>query len=197
MKRALKASLVALLAATACDNLWLDPMKQQPKFKAYSSNPAYSDGRAMREPQGNTLPREIAYTDPALEGGSFDAGVFVDRIPTTVDRAMVERGRNRFNVNCMPCHGTAGDGDSVVAKKMLLRSPPSLLTDEIRALPDGKIEEVIRAGYGVMAGYGSQLTSQDRWAVVSYVRALQVSQRAPLELAPPNEQQKLMAERAR
>jgi mono/diheme cytochrome c family protein len=89
-----------------------------------------------------------------------------------------------------------GDGDSIVARKMLLRSPPSLLTDDIRTLPDGKVEEVIRAGYGLMNGYENQLTSQDRWAVVAYVRALETSQRAPMDAAPANERQKLMTERA-
>lgn len=188
--------LLGTLLLSGCNNLWLDPMKQQPKFKAYSENDGFKDHRAMREPVEGTYPREIAYSDPALRGGDADAGYFIDHIPMTVDRALVERGQDRFNINCMPCHGTLGDGDSIVARKMLLRSPPSLLTDDIRALPDGKIEEVIRVGYGLMSGYESQLSSRDRWAVVSYVRALQVSQRAPLEAAPPAERQKLMTERA-
>lgn len=188
--------LASLAFAMGCNNLWLDPMKRQPKFKAYSQNLAYRDGRAMREPVAGTVPREITYSDPALSGGDADAGFFVERIPVVVDRPLLERGRDRFNINCMPCHGTAGDGDSIVARKMLLRSPPSLLTDDIRALPDGKIEEVIRAGYGLMTGYEDQLTSRDRWAVVAYVRALQASQRAPLDEAPQAERTRLMSERA-
>ncbi len=188
--------LVSFGAALGCNNLWIDPMKQQPKFKAYSANPIFKDGRAMRVPVGGTYSREMAYSDPALSGGDTDAGVFLDHIPMTVDTALLERGRDRFEINCLPCHGALGDGDSIVARKMLLRSPPSLLTDDIRALPDGKIEEVIRVGYGLMNGYGTQLTSRDRWAVVAYVRALETSQRAPMDDAPANERQKLMTERA-
>lgn len=198
MRRSLTAALVltGLSAGLGCNNLWLDPMKIQPKFKAYSANPMYRDGRAMRVPVAGTYPREIAYDDPSLSGGDPDAGVFVDHIPVPVDAALLERGRDRFEINCLPCHGALGDGDSIVAKKMLLRSPPSLLTDDIRTLPDGKIEEVIRVGYGLMNGYENQLTSQDRWAVVAYVRALEASQRQPMDVAPANEKQKLMTERA-
>jgi mono/diheme cytochrome c family protein len=187
--------LLLLGSGVACNNLWIDPMKQQPKFKAYSANPIFKDGRADRVPMGGTYAREMAYDDPALAGGDADAGVFLDHFPMTVDAALLTRGQDRFNINCLPCHGANGSGESVVAKKMLLRSPPSLLTDDIRALPDGKIEEVIRVGYGLMNSYGTTLTSEDRWAVVAYVRALQASQRAPLDEAPPSERQKLMTER--
>jgi mono/diheme cytochrome c family protein len=114
----------------------------------------------------------------------------------TVDATLLARGQDRFNINCLPCHGADGSGDSVVAKKMLLRSPPSLLTEDIRVLPDGKIEEVIRVGYGLMNPYGTQVTSEDRWAIVAYVRALQAAKRAPLDDAPQVERQKLMTERA-
>jgi len=195
MRPLLSATLLLLLSGLACNNLWIDPMKIQPKFKAYSANPIYKDGRGMRVPVAGTYSRELAYNDPALSGGDADAGVFLDHIPMTVDAALLQRGQERFNINCLPCHGANGSGDSVVAQKMLLRVPPSLLTEDIRALPDGKIEEVIRVGYGLMNSYENQLTSQDRWAVVAYVRALQVSQRAPLDEAPPNERQKLMTER--
>jgi mono/diheme cytochrome c family protein len=197
MRRCLATLLLTGFGAgLGCNNLWLDPMKVQPKFKAYSANPIFKDGRAMRVPVGGTYPRELSYDDPALSGGDADAGVFLDHIPLTVDAALLQRGQDRFNINCLPCHGAVGDGDSIVARKMLLRSPPSLLTDDIRALPDGKVEEVIRAGYGLMNGYENQLTSQDRWAVVAYVRALETSQRAPMDAAPATERQKLMTERA-
>jgi mono/diheme cytochrome c family protein len=195
-RRALIASLVTLSGLVGCNDLLLDPMQQQPKFKAYSANPMYSDGRAMREPVEGTFPREKANSDPALAGGDVDAGVFIERIPLAVDRALLERGRERFDISCAPCHGTIGDGSSVIAQKMSLRPPPSLLGDSVRAAADGKLEEVVRVGWGTMAGYESQLTSRDRWAVVAYVRALQLSQRAPLDLAPADERQRLAAEPA-
>ena len=196
MPRPALSGLLALVALLGCNNLFLDPMKQQPKFKAYSANPMYPDDRAMREPVAGTYPREEAYTDPALWGGNADAGVFVDHIPLTVDKALLERGQNRFDIICAACHGFLGDGTSVVASKMLLTPPISLLRDDIRAYSDGRLEEIVRAGWGVMTGYEGQLTASDRWAVVAYVRALQLSQRAPLDLAPPAEQKILAAEHA-
>jgi mono/diheme cytochrome c family protein len=186
---------VALLCATGCDNSWIDPMKRQPKFLPYEPSSFYADGRAMRPPPEGAVSRESSYDDPLLRGGNIDAGIFVNRIPLAVDRPLLERGRNRFNIACAACHGTIGDGQSLVASKMMLRPPPSLLTDDIGVLPDGKIEEVIHVGYGLMPGYESQLTSRDRWAVTAYVRALQSSQHAPLELAPPAERQRLLTER--
>jgi mono/diheme cytochrome c family protein len=186
---------LVLLGATGCNNLWIDPMKQQPKFLPYSESSFYADGRGMRPPPEGAVSRENSYDDPLLRGGDIDAGIFLTSIPLPVDRPLLERGRSRFNIACAPCHGTLGDGQSVVGGKMLLRPPPSLLADNIVALPDGKIEEVVRVGYGLMSGYESQLTSHDRWAVTAYVRALQSSQHAPIELAPPAERQRLLTER--
>jgi mono/diheme cytochrome c family protein len=168
-----KLAFVALLAVVGCNNLFMDPMKQQPKFKAFSSTEMYKDKRAMREPVDGTYPQEMRYSDPALSGGLADAGVFVDRIPIPVDHALLERGRERFNIICATCHGTLGDGDSVIAHKMLLAPPPSLLTQYVDGFSDGRLEEVIRAGWGAMSGYESQITSRDRWAIVAYLRALQ------------------------
>jgi mono/diheme cytochrome c family protein len=186
---------LVLLCATGCDNSWIDPMKHQPKFLPYEPSSFYADGRAMRPPPEGAVSRENSYDDPLLRGGDIDAGIFINRIPLAVDRPLLERGRSRFNIACATCHGTIGDGQSLVGSKMLLRPPPSLLADNIEALPDGKIEEVIRVGYGLMPGYESQLTSRDRWAVTAYVRALQASQHAPIELAPPAERQRLLTER--
>jgi cytochrome c553 len=188
-------TLLTLLGTISCNNAWIDPMKEQPKYLAYSASSFYADGRSMRPPPEGVVSREMAYDDPLLRGGDPDAGVFIARIPLAVDHPLLERGRSRFNISCAPCHGTLGDGQSMVGQKMLLRPPPSLLTNDIRALPDGKIEEVARVGYGLMAGYESQLTSRDRWAVTAYVRALQASQHAPLELAPPEERRRLITER--
>ncbi len=168
-------ALAILLGLVGCNNLFMDPMKRQPKFKAYGTTDLYKDQRMMREPVDGTYPREIGYSDPSLSGGLADAGVFVDKVPLPVDHAFLERGRERFNISCAPCHGTLGDGESVVAKKMLLMPPPSLLTDYVRGFPDGRIEEVARAGWGAMNGYESQITSRDRWAIVAYIRVLQGS----------------------
>jgi mono/diheme cytochrome c family protein len=107
-----------------------------------------------------------------------------------VDRALVELGRKRFDITCATCHGPVGDGDSIVARQMALRPPPSLhlYVDK----PPGYIYEVITKGFGLMASYAAEIPVRERWAVVSYVRALQISQASPLDMAPPDERAKLM-----
>jgi len=97
-----------------------------------------------------------------------------DRVPPRpqLSRALIDRGHDRFDKMCAPCHGVAGDGDSDVARAMTVRRPPSLVDDVVRGFPDDRIYYVIEHGYGVMPSYGA-LAPRDRWAVLAYVRALQ------------------------
>jgi len=141
-----------LLALCACD--WsLHRMQEQPKCTTH----AELDGeRCDREPPAGTV---------AL-------GAAVPPRPQ-LSRALIERGRDRFNNYCAACHGVAGDGDSDVARAMTLRRPPSLVDDTARKLADDRIYFVIEHGYGMMPSYGNPLAPRDRWAVISYVRALQ------------------------
>jgi mono/diheme cytochrome c family protein len=101
-----------------------------------------------------------------------------------VTRALVLRGRSHFETICAACHGIRGDGDSVVAGKMILRLPPSLLEPRIRALSDEQLSEVIARGYGLMPPYANALPEEDRWATVAYVRALQIAQGVDVKLLP-------------
>lgn len=133
----------------------------------------------MRDPPAGTVPRGAP--EPPWRAG----GAYVERIPVRMTRELVGLGREHFDVTCAACHGVLGDGVSVVATKMLQRPPPSLLTDRVRAMKPGRLYEIVRDGYGLMPGYTAQLsTPEDRWAVVAYVRALQLSQRATLSELP-------------
>jgi mono/diheme cytochrome c family protein len=109
-----------------------------------------------------------------------------------VDAAALARGRARFDVTCAVCHGLLGDGESQVALSMSLRRPPSL--HAYRDVPDGHLYRVITEGFGLMPSYGAELSVEDRWAVVAYVRALQLSQYAGLEQVPPDVRRKLEQE---
>jgi mono/diheme cytochrome c family protein len=169
-------ALVGTLPVLGCTESDIDPMMRQEKFKPYWENDYYADGRAMRVPPANTVPRERPLN--AL-------------IPPPVTAALVARGHERFDIHCAVCHGYAGDGDSVVASKMSLRGPPTLVDDKVRAYPVEKIFLVETKGYGYMPKYDSEISAQDRWAIANYVKALQLSQHASLDDVPADKRDEL------
>jgi mono/diheme cytochrome c family protein len=166
----MRAALLALAVAATlgCDNRQafhapepgLERMLEQPRANPYSESSAFSDGRAMRTPPPGTRARGATTVEPVI------------------DRALLARGRVRFDIACAPCHGVLGDGQSVVATKMSLRRPPSLHEPRLRAYGPERIYDVIVTGYGLMPSYAAYLSVEDRWAVAAYVRALQLSRHA-------------------
>ena len=185
-------ALVLLLAVACGDTTVVDPMERQPKFKAFSANPLYEDGRAMRQPPAGTVPRESITMRPEITAAVDRKGNVVSAIPISVTRELMESGRTRFEIHCAPCHGLLGDGVSLVATQMSLRPPPNL--HKIRNPGPGHIYQVITQGFGLMAPYSAELTPQERWAVVAYVEALRRSQAVTLAEAPPDIQKKLREE---
>ena len=171
--------LAAALALTACPRL--DPMQRQAKYKAYQPSSYYPDGLAMRDPPEGTVPYQ-GLLDPTVETGLGADGKPLALSPLPFDQALLARGKARFDVTCAACHGVLGDGDSQVALNMSLRRPPSLHL--YRERPDGYIFQVISEGFGLMPSYAHSLSVHDRWAVVAYVRALQLSQHATVDQLP-------------
>ena len=166
----------------------LERMTDQSNYRPFEAAPWFADGRAMRPPPSNTVPRSRVVGRPELTEGMRDGRDAVE-IPLPVDRRLLELGRSRFNVFCAACHGLGGDGDSEVARNMELRKPPSLIKESIRAFPAGRIFRVATLGYGLMPAYAGDLTVEERWAVVAYLRALQLSQSVPLDRLPPAERE--------
>jgi mono/diheme cytochrome c family protein len=121
----------------------------------------------------------------AAAGAGAPAPVPLRSIPLPLTPELVARGRDRFDVFCAPCHGSAGEGRSVVAEAMPLVKPPSLVSAELAGKPPGHVFRVITDGFGMMPRYAYQLPAEDRWAVVVYVRALQLSAGVPLASLPP------------
>jgi len=160
--------LYALVLLAGCHPQDIDPLEQQPKFKPYTENAFFADGRAMRTPPEGTVSREHDFGDP----------------PAKIDLAFVELGRQKYNATCAACHGLLGDGDSVVATKMSLRAPPTLLVERVRAMPAQQIYDIVTEGYGVMPRYATALEPRERWAVVAYVRALEAAAALPFATAP-------------
>jgi len=179
------------LFSAGCTNEQLQRMVEQPKYLPYTENDFFEDGRAMRTPASGTIPREGHPSNPALEPRNPN-GDYVEAIPIPITPAMLKLGQHNFQITCATCHGLLGDGNSVVAEKMSLRPPPSL--HDFIDRPNGFFYAVISEGYGLMPSYADQIAPEAAWAVVAYVRALQLSQRASLADAPPQIQAQLLRE---
>jgi len=197
------ACALPALASLGCDENILDPMAdRQPRAHAYNESIFFSDGLSMRAPPDGTVPRERVLGNVTLttgrEGETGQIAPNGERVPSyaraipiPVTRKLLDLGRKRFDITCATCHGPVGDGNSIVANQMSLRPPPSLHKYNDRA--PGYIFEVISKGFGLMASYAAELTIEERWAVVAYVRALQISQSVTLDSIPPGERARLEA----
>ncbi len=200
MRRALFV-LAALALLPGCDDellprIDLERMIDQDKAQAYGEERFFADGRAMRTPPQDSVPRARQETAPGLAIGKAE-GAYLIRPPIPVTRQLLTMGRNRYETYCTPCHGIRGDGDSVVAIHMNLRRPPSLVDPRVKSFPDGRIYQVLVLGYGVMRPYTEDLTTpEERWATVAYLRALQLSQGTgvPLESLSPEERRRAVEE---
>jgi mono/diheme cytochrome c family protein len=154
-------------------------MQKQRRGDPYGESEAFPDRAVMRAPPAGAV--EWGAGEPPWRDGPRYRTV----PPFPLSRAALQRGRVLFETYCAPCHGESGDANSVVASKMELRKPRSLQEDPVRAYPAGRIYEVVRLGYGLMPSYASSIADPaDRWDVVAYVRALQMSQHADVRRLP-------------
>lgn len=187
--KTLSLAAALTLSAGCIDEDLINPMAaRQNRVASYSASEFYQDGIAMREPPRGTVPRErIVLNSPLTTGKNGEA--YVTTFPLKVDRPLLALGKKRYDITCGTCHGPVGDGDSIVARQMALRPPPSLHNYTDR--PPGYIYEVITKGFGMMASYAGELPVRERWAVVAYIRALQLSQATPLDKAPPEARARL------
>jgi mono/diheme cytochrome c family protein len=171
-------------------------MDNQMRYKAQQQHPLFLDGRAMRPPIPNTVAWRSGSPDTPRESGRAD-GEWVTTIPLEVSMELLERGQDRFNVFCAPCHGYAGYGDgpvSVRADRLQEGTwvPPTSLHDPVvRDRSDGYLYNVIVNGVRNMPAYGSQTEVEERWAIVAYVRALQLAEDAPLDAVPESDRRTL------
>jgi mono/diheme cytochrome c family protein len=168
----------------------IQDMDNQLKYKAQARNRLFADRRAMRPPVPGTVARGTLDEDDSLYRGTADDG-FVEEIPVPITMQLMERGRERYEIYCAPCHGLAGYGGGMVSKRaeMLQEGtwtpPASFHTELVRGRPAGHLFNTITNGIRNMPAYAPQITVDDRWAIVAYVRALQRSQSAPVDDVPP------------
>jgi mono/diheme cytochrome c family protein len=189
LARAALALVPVLLAG--CPSL--DPMWRQPKAGAYQASDHEEDGLAMRAPPAGTV-RFRSLAEPAIATGRGPDGQYLRTAPVALDSKSLALGRKKFDIHCAVCHGVLGDGESQLALNMSLRKPPSFHQPVYRDAADGYLFDVISHGFGLMPAYAAELGETDRWAVVGYLRALQLSQGAGLEQLPPGERARLEAE---
>ena len=186
-RRACARWLLALPLLGACRQ----DMHDQPKLEAYEASALFADGRAMRPRVPGTVARgEREHDAHFLEGREGEE--LATTFPMEVTRATLLRGRERFDVFCSACHDRAGTGNGIVVQRGL-KQPPSFHVERLRAAPPGYFFDVITRGFGAMYDLADRIPPADRWAIVAYVRALQLAQGADAQTLPASDRERLEA----
>ena len=172
-RAAIAATAFAALAASAACR---QDMHDTPRYKPLQQSDSYADKRSSRPIIEGTVARGFLKADDIFYTG-MQAGVPVEKIPMPLTAAVVDRGRERYNIYCSPCHGVAGDGDGMIVKRGY-KQPTSYHDPRLRNEKAGYFFDVMTRGFGQMPDYAAQVSPKDRWAIVAYIRALQLSQHA-------------------
>jgi len=167
-------------------------MHVQPKYLPYDPSNFFDDGRSARPPVPGTVARGQLRIDELLYTGK-ENGVLANRFPFPITRADLERGRERFNIFCTPCHDYIGSGRGTIVQRGF-PPPPSYHIDRLRNAPVGHFFDVMTNGLGAMYSYAARVEPEDRWRIAAYIRTLQLSRHATVQDAPEAERQKLMQE---
>lgn len=182
--------LLLLALAVGCNqNMTFQLMGTQPKYLPLAPADLFPDGQSARPVVPDTVARGHPQDDVLLYTGkqeNKDSTVF----PFPVTHQVLLRGQERFNIFCSPCHGRTGMGNGLVVQRGF-KAPPSLHDDRLRAAPEGHFFDVITNGFGAMPSYATQIPVTDRWAIIAYIRALQLSEHATIDAVPPDQRSKL------
>jgi mono/diheme cytochrome c family protein len=169
-------------------------MADQPRYDPYDKSTFFADMLSARPLPAGTVSRNTVSKNEMMDLGMTN-GKPADRFPFPVTMDVLNRGRQRYDIYCVPCHGYTGTGDGMAARRGFRRPPASFHADELRNAPPGHFFDVITNGFGAMPSYAYQIDTRDRWAIIAYIRALQLSQWAAPNDVPPDEMQKLEATR--
>jgi len=189
--RRLAAALAALLAvAPGCTDMY-----DQPRYEPFEASSLFSDGASARPLVLGTVPRDDPRGLPDVEDRDLLLTGMKDGLPSRtapfpIDRAVLDRGRQRYEIYCAPCHGQLGDGRGVIVERGFT-PPPNYTEARLVDAPLGYFFDVITNGHGAMYSFAARVAPQDRWAVAAYIRALQLSQKAVVSELPPEDQSKL------
>jgi hypothetical protein len=184
------AAVVALLAALGCRR----DMQDQPRYDAFETSAFFPDGRASRPRVPGTVARGHLNDDDAFFTGK-NGDAYVTEPPMQLSRPVLERGQQRYDIYCSPCHDRVGTGHGIVVQRGY-KQPTSYHEDRLRSVPIGYFFEVMTNGFGAMPSYAPQVAAADRWAIAGYIRALQRSQYAKYREVPIEERSQLDASAA-
>lgn len=179
------ALCVCGIGVSGCNNTLRQDMANQPRQNPLSPAPFFQDGRSERPAIENTVARGSMEDDTLVVPKDSNA------FPLPVTLELLERGQERYGIFCSPCHGIQGDGMGMVAVRGM-KHPPSYHQERLRQVPNGYLFDVATNGFGAMQGYSAQISPRDRWAIVAYVRALQLSRNAHVADLPAALREKLM-----
>src|SRR5882757_4990154 len=177
-----------LVLATGCRN----EMYDQAKVKPLSEGTFFANGQNARPLPPDTVARGFLREDKAMFAGIGADGKFISAVPVPVTQKLMDRGHERFDIFCSPCHGKQGNGLGMIVQRGF-KQPSSFHTDRLRLEPIGYFFDVMTQGFGQMSSYATQVPPQDRWAIAAYVRALQLSQHAPVADLPASDKKELAA----
>jgi cytochrome c553 len=181
-KVSVAAVLIMMVAFSSCR---LD-MHVQPRQNPLSRSDFFADQRSERPPVEGTVARGELREDTYFYTGKIGSSPG-DYMPFKVTKEVLERGRERFNIFCAPCHSRLGDGNGFVPSRGFSRRPPSYHIPRLQKAPLGYFYDVMTNGFGIMPDYASQISPQDRWNIIAYIRALQLSQSATAADVPPGQ----------
>ena len=179
-----------LLSLSSCTQ----QMADQPRYDPLQASDFFPNGSSARPLPADVVPRDYVVKEELLDTGMIN-GKPADKFPFSIDNAVMLRGQQRYNVYCSPCHDYLGTGEGMVARRGFKRKPASFQSDEMRAALAGHFFDVITNGFGSMPSYANQIPVRDRWAIIAYVCALQLSQSAGINDVPAAERQRLEAEK--
>jgi mono/diheme cytochrome c family protein len=186
---AARCSLLAVGASLALSAGCRQDMHNQPKYRPLRESAFFANGSSARPQIEGTIARGTLQSDGAFFTGKNGA-LFVSELPFPVTQAVIDRGQERFNIYCTPCHGLTGSGDGMVVQRGY-PVPPSFHIDRLRNIEAGYFFDVMSNGFGRMPDYRAQITPRDRWNIVAYVRALQLAQHAAAADVPGGDPTKL------
>lgn len=183
------SSVLLLIGATSCRQ----SMANEPRYRTYQESNFFANGSSARPIPKGTISQE-SELDEQLVKGTVNGQPSQD-FPFPITMEVLQRGQQRFDIFCTPCHDHVGTGKGMAARRGFRESPPSFHIDRLRAAPPGYFFDVITHGFGVMPSYAFQIPVRDRWAIIAYVRTLQLSWNATAADVPPDEFKKLEAEK--
>jgi mono/diheme cytochrome c family protein len=166
-------------------------MADQPYARPLQSHSFFEDGMASRPLEPGTVARDSTAKDDVVDTGKIQ-GKPADALPIPVTRELLQRGQERYNIYCSPCHDRVGSGQGMIVQRGFRRAQ-SFHQQRLREAPPGYYFEVISRGFGPMPSYAAQIKPQDRWAIIAYIRALQLSRHVNLAELPAADREKLKA----